>query len=79
MIIKKGRQGILYLDKAPKFAVEAPTPMAKTMAKTKQKTVLGSLKIIRNVRPTPALKKMRIKSKANANASVARGRIVMPT
>ena len=35
-------QGILYLDRAPKFAEEIPTATANTKAKTKHIRILGS-------------------------------------
>ena len=37
-------QGILYLDKAPKFAVAVPMAAANAREKTKQKSIRGSEK-----------------------------------
>lgn len=64
-------QGILYLDKVPKLAVEAPTPTAKTIENTKQKSILGSLKIILKGGANPLLKNKLIVRITKASASMA--------
>ena len=49
--------GILYLDKAPKLLVDAPTATANTMENTKHINSLGSAKATRKKLPIPRLKK----------------------
>ncbi len=53
-------QGILYRDKAPKFADEIPTATAKTKAKMKQNNIRGSENdIVKNFfTPRLAMKKI---------------------
>ena len=41
-ITKKGRQGILYLDKEPKLYEEIPTAKANIKEKIKQNCIVGS-------------------------------------
>ncbi len=50
-------QGILYLERAPKLAVETPTAIAKTMANTKQVMMIESEKQALKKLPTPLFKK----------------------
>src|SRR5690349_14749662 len=64
-------QGILYLEREPKFAVEAPTPTANTIAKIKHISSLGSLKINLNGLTTPNLKNKLVVSNKKVNASIA--------
>jgi len=49
-------QGILYLDKEPKFPVDTPTAKANMKVKIKKNKMFASLKILRNVEPKPLLK-----------------------
>lgn len=68
---KNGIQGILYLDRAPKFAVEAPTANPKTTVNTKHINNLGSLKmVLKNFLNPRRKKKLRIR-KRNRAASIA--------
>jgi hypothetical protein len=71
IIIKKGIQGILYLDKVPKFAVEAPTPIAKTMAKIKHINISGTLTIVLNGWLSPLFINRLMVNNPNASASIA--------
>ncbi|OPZ15752.1 MAG: hypothetical protein BWZ05_02219 [Bacteroidetes bacterium ADurb.BinA245] len=72
---KKGIQGILYLDRAPKFAVEAPTARPNTTANTKLISNLGSLKIILKNFLNPRRKKKLRTRYRNINASIAENAI----
>lgn len=68
---KNGIHGILYLDKAPKFAVEAPTANPKTTVNTKHINNLGSLKmVLKNFLTPRRKKKLRIRKRKMA-ASIA--------
>jgi hypothetical protein len=64
-------QGILYLDKAPKLLVDAPTATANIMANTKHISNLGSAKAIRKKFPTPLLKKKNSVKKSKIADSMA--------
>src|SRR5687768_7805437 len=63
--------GILYLDKAPKLLVDAPTAIAKTMAKTKHISMRGSAKVSLKYFMTPFLKKKYRVNKRKIRDSIA--------
>src|SRR5258706_15291876 len=64
-------QGILYLDKAPKLLVDAPTATANTMENIKHISNLGSAKASRKYLPIPRLKKKKRVRKSKIKDSTA--------